>query len=81
MATIDESLLIEADEDLLHSRRQARVHREALALPVAGRADGAKLLDDDAAVFLLPFCGFLPRILLKLTGKLLAFQNSRGHVG
>ena len=53
-AAVDEALLVELDEDLLHAARVVRVHREALAGPVAGAAELLELLDDDAAVLLLP---------------------------
>ena len=54
VALVDQAFLVETDEDLLHRRREAGVQGEAFALPVAGRADGAQLLDDLAAVRLLP---------------------------
>src|SRR4029453_17211911 len=53
VAAIDQPLLIEADEHLAHRLRKALVHREALALPIARRAEAHELLEDLAAV--LPF--------------------------
>ena len=42
------------DEDFRDGARQAFVHREALARPVAGRAEPLELVDDRAAGFGLP---------------------------
>ena len=53
-AAVDEPLLVELHEDLLHAARIGRVHREPLAGPVARAAQLLELLDDDAAVLLLP---------------------------
>ena len=50
LAAIDQSLLIEADEDLADGARQPLVQCEALALPVAGGAEAAVLILDAALV-------------------------------
>ena len=54
VAAVDQPLLVQADEHLLDRAGAALVHRETLALPVAGRADRLELADDAAAVFLAP---------------------------
>ncbi len=53
-AAIDEALLVEADEGLAHGDRKALVHGEVLAAPVDGDAEALHLLEDRAAVVLLP---------------------------
>ena len=52
---VDQLVAIELHEDLEHGLRQPLVHGEALARPVAGRAEPLELIDDDAAGFRLPF--------------------------
>ena len=54
LAPVDQALFVEPDEDLADRRREPRVHREALALPVAGGAQPLQLADDRAAGLLLP---------------------------
>ena len=54
VAFVDQTLVVQADEAFLDGGGKAFVHRETLALPVAGRSEGAQLLDDLAAVLLLP---------------------------
>ena len=54
VAPIDESLIVKPDEGLLHGPREAFVHREARARPVAGVAQPTLLLQDNVAVLLLP---------------------------
>ena len=53
-APVDQALFVEPQEDLPHRRGAALVHREALALPVAGASEPLELLDDGAAVLFLP---------------------------
>ncbi len=64
LAAVDEALLIQLHEDLLHATRVGRVHGEPLPRPIARAAQLLELLDDDAAVLLLPgpdlFEEFLP---------------------
>src|SRR5215470_4240124 len=55
LVLIDQALAVERDKDLPHRARQSLVHGEALARPVAGRAEPLELADDDAAGFGLPF--------------------------
>ena len=55
LATVDEALAVQVDEDLLHLAGIVLVHGEALPAPVAGGAEFLELADDDSAVLLLPF--------------------------
>ena len=55
LAAVDVAFFIELDEHLADGGAEALVHGEAFAVPVAGRAELAELLDDRAAVELLPF--------------------------
>ncbi len=82
VALVDEPLFPEADEDLAHRRRQPRVHREALAGPVAGGAEPLELADDGAARLLLPLPdardeGLAPQVFL---GLALFFELPLHHV-
>ena len=54
LATVDHSLGVEIDKNLLHPARVGFVHCEAFAGPVAGAAKLFELVDDDAAVLFLP---------------------------
>ena len=54
VAPVDQPVFVEPDEDLAHGPGEALVHGEALALPVAGAAQPLELVQDDAAVLLLP---------------------------
>ena len=54
LATIDHPLGMQINKNLLHLARVGVVHREALAGPVARAAKLFELVDDDAAVLLLP---------------------------
>src|SRR6185503_10677826 len=54
LAAVDEAILEEAHERLDHRRRQALVHREALARPVGRGAEPPHLPRDGRAGFLLP---------------------------
>jgi hypothetical protein len=61
LSAVDESLLVEVHK---HARRRVvRVHGEAFAAPVARRAQLLELLDDDAAVLVLPFPDLLQKLL------------------
>ena len=53
-ALIDEALVVQLDEQRLHRLVAALVHREALAVPVAGAPELFLLLHDAPAVLLLP---------------------------
>ena len=54
LAAVDISLFVQAAERLAHGLGALLVHREALALPVARRAERFELLHDAVAVVLLP---------------------------
>ena len=54
LAAVDISLFVQAAERLAHGLGALLVHGEALALPVAGRAERFKLLHNAVAVMLLP---------------------------
>ncbi len=54
---IDQPQAVETDERLAHGGREAFVEREALALPVARRAQPAQLAGDVATVLLFPLPG------------------------
>ena len=53
-AAVDEPLVIEIHKHLAHRARTALIHREALAIPVAGGAELFQLLDDAPAVLVFP---------------------------
>ena len=55
LVLVDQAFAIEFDEHFHHRARQALVHGEALARPVAGGAEPLELADDGAAGFRLPF--------------------------
>ncbi len=54
LAAIDEPVFVQADEGLPHRRGKPLVHREALARPVARRAEPPHLVRDGRAGVLLP---------------------------
>ncbi len=54
LVLVDQPVVVKLDEHLEHRPRQALVHGEALARPVAGGAEPLELVDDDAAGFGLP---------------------------
>ena len=54
LVAIDQPVLVELDEHPADRLRQTVVHGEALAAPVAGRAEPAQLAGDGAARFRLP---------------------------
>ena len=60
---IDQPLLVKAHENFAHGVRAALVHREALARPVARRAERSELIHDAAAVLLLPLPDALRELL------------------
>ena len=57
-AAVDQALLVEIDEHPHDAGVVVGIKGEALAAPVAGGAEFLQLLDDDAAVFLLPLPDF-----------------------
>ena len=54
LASIDHPLGVEINENLLDLARVGVVHREAFPGPIAGAAEFFELVDDDAAVLVLP---------------------------
>ena len=62
-AAIDESLLVEIDKDMDDALRPLLVHREGRAVPVAGGAETAQLLEDDATVLVGPVPGMAEKLL------------------
>ena len=60
---VDQTLIIEVDKHLADGLGAALVHREALALPVAGRAELFQLADDAVAVLVLPVPDALEELL------------------
>ena len=59
LVAVDQPVAVELDEHLDDGARQALVHGEAGARPVAGAAEAAELAEDDAfrLLFLLPHLG------------------------
>jgi hypothetical protein len=55
LVAVDEPVAVELDEDLDHRARQALVHGEPLARPVAGGAEAAELSEDRPLRFLFLF--------------------------
>ena len=54
LVLVDQSRLVKLDEHLDDRLRQPLVHGEALAAPIAGRAQALELIDDGAAGMLFP---------------------------
>ena len=54
LVLVDQAVAVQRDEHFHDRARQAFVHGEALARPVAGRAEPLELADDGAAGFRLP---------------------------
>ena len=54
LVLVDQPLAVQFDEHLHDRARQALVHRETFARPVAGGAEPLQLVDDDAAALGLP---------------------------
>src|SRR5215471_13935208 len=52
---IDQALVVKLDKNLLDSGSIRVIEGIALARPIAGTAEPLKLLDNDAAMFVLPF--------------------------
>ena len=87
-AAIDEALMIEADEGFADGNRQALVHGEVFAAPVDGDAEALHLLEDGAAVMLLPLPhaldeGFAAEFLARCAffGQLALDHHLRGDAG
>ena len=61
LATVNESLSVEINEDFLHLAGIGLIHGESLARPVAGATELLQLVDDDATMLLLPVPDFLEK--------------------
>ena len=61
VAAVDQPLVVQTDKDLLDGVGAALIHREALALPVAGAAQLLQLADDAVAIGVLPVPGTLQK--------------------
>ena len=78
-AAVDLALVVEVAEDAQHSFGADVVHREAGALPVARGAQLAQLLEDHAAVLLLPLPGVAEKLLARERRLLDAFFAEHRH--
>ena len=76
LAAVDQTLLVEAAEDLTDGLGAALVQGEALTAPVAGGAHLLQLGDDAVAVLLLPLPGALQKL---LTAKVLLGETLLAH--
>ena len=63
LAAVDQALVVQLLEHVVDGLVAALVHREAQAVPVAGRTELLELLDDAAAVLVLPGPGALEELL------------------
>ena len=88
LAAINQALLIQPDEDLAHGAGKIFVHGEVFAVPINRRAEALHLVQDGAAVELLPFPNSLDEFLAAKVASLLAFRGQlaldhhlRGNAG
>ena len=89
LAAVDLALLVQADERLLHRRRQVVVHRERLAAPVHGGAQATELVRDGVGVVALPLPhlvheGVATQVVARLAlvlHQLLLHHDLRGDTG
>ena len=83
LAPVDESLVVEIDEDFLHLAGIRLVHCEALTGPVAGATELLELPYNDAAVLLLPFPDTLEELFATevMAGLFLFFAQFALHDG
>ena len=88
LAAIDQPFFVKADEGFADGARHALVHGEVLARPVHRGAQPLHLLQDDAAVMLLPVPHALDECLaaqvatvLALGGELALHHELRGNAG
>ena len=77
LVLVDQARAVELDEHLEHRARQALVHGEALARPVAGGAEPLQLVDDGAARLRLPGPHLLEELLAaeRAPARLLALHQ------
>jgi hypothetical protein len=88
LAAIDQAFFVEADEGFADGARHAVVHGEVFARPIDGGAEALHLLQDDAAVVLLPIPnagdeGFAAHVatVLALAGELALHHELGGNSG
>ena len=78
-AAVDISFLVEINECVDDSLTESRIHRKAGTVPVAGCPEFLELLEDDAAVLLLPFPGMFHELLAGQGGLVDALLLQLGH--
>ena len=59
---VNQTFVIQVDKDLEHAFTAFLVHSESRTVPIAGSAQLAELLQDDATVFIGPFPGVLQKL-------------------
>src|SRR5690606_8832654 len=74
LVAVEQALVVEIDEHLDDGSGEALIHGEALAAPVARRAEAAQLLEDGSAGFFLPAPHALKELLAAEIGTLLALR-------
>jgi hypothetical protein len=81
LAAIDQALRMQLHEGFDDRFRQAFVHREAFARPVAGHAHAPHLATDRAAGFFLPLPHAFDELFAaeRVAGLALAFEQTRHH--
>ena len=62
LTAVDEPLIVQLLENVVDGLVAALIHREAQAIPVAGGAELFELLDNPAAVLILPCPGALQEL-------------------
>ena len=75
LAAINQSFFIQADENLAHGAGKPVVHGEVFAVPIDRRAQPLHLVENRAAVVLLPFPDALDERLAPQIAALLAFRR------
>ena len=82
VSLVNQALVIEVDKHLAHRLGTALVHREALALPVAGRAELLELADNAVAILVLPVPDALEEFLAAevVTGQALFLAQVLFHL-
>ncbi len=77
VAAVDESIPIETNEGLQHCVRIVGIHGKAIALPVKGETQGAKLFLDGSTIVLFPVPCPLQEL---LPPQVVAAQTFRSHI-
>ena len=80
MAAVHQAVFVQLDENPLHSRRVCFVERESRAGPIAGRANGLELVEDDptSAIDVFPDA-FYERFAPKIVAGLSLFRHELFH--